>query len=189
MVRRAPQRHEVARRRAIRVACALAVSGGVVVAACVDPTQIQVEITTDIPCDKLSGTEITVGRLGELDGRRAPTAATQTCQGGRIGGIVIVPSRDPSDEVGIAVVTGIDGTAVDTCRPPYKKGCVVARRALRFAENTDLRVNISVRRVCDGNPCLPVETCRVGSCVSAVLASSSPCTDPRGCGEEALGPK
>jgi hypothetical protein len=172
--------------RPLLTAAAVFALTGATLSSCVDPTQITVDITTDIDCKAVSGTQITVGRLGDLDGKRYPTAVTQSCKNGRIGSIVVVPSGGIEETVAIAVVAGVDGTDVETCRPPYAKGCIAARRSLRFSPHASLRVLVPLSRACDGVACPTTQTCRAGACVGATITSTGACAAPEGCGEDAL---
>ena len=76
-----------------RITTATAVATCLFVAsACQAPTEITLEIATDVPCAETRGTAITVGRIGDLDEKRLPTVQTLKCdEGGRIGTLVIAP--------------------------------------------------------------------------------------------------
>src|SRR3954464_3520388 len=128
------------RRRRGAFAFAVAVTCSVVLAAaCRDPTQIVVELTTDVKCPDLRGATITVGTVGDLE-ERPLTTQTEACDESRarIGSIVIVPSGGDDDTVAIRVVAGL-GRSPSECVPPaYGPGCIVARRALRFVPHETL---------------------------------------------------
>jgi hypothetical protein len=167
--------------RTLALGSVLAASG------CRAPTQIAVELSTDVPCAEVQGTAISVASPDELEGRQ-PTSMTQACDpSGRIGSLVIVPSGAPDAEIAFRVVLG-HGKPVEQCAAPsYGAGCIVARRSLRFVEHASLTVPVVMRASCDGLPCARGETCRAGRCVPATIEDPSAC-EGAGCSEETLGP-
>jgi alpha-tubulin suppressor-like RCC1 family protein len=159
----------------------------VVGSGCRAPTQLTLAMSTDSACANLGGTSVTVGHLGEIE-LKAPTTSSAFCDAsGNLGSLVVVPSASKGDEVAVKVVAGV-GKSADGCTPPYGKGCIVARRAIRFLPHTALRIAIPLRLSCDGTPCADGETCVAGACVGATIADPSACGTADGCGEEALGP-
>lgn len=154
-------------------------------AACRTPTYVTLKIDTDVPCADLQGTSVTVGRLGELE-TRAPLTTVTTCSAdGTVGSLVVTPSGGDTDEFAVRVVAGLKRN-VDECKAPvYGEGCIVARRALRFVENTSLTLPITLRAACSGRACGTDQTCVKGTCVDARIADSSTCSGS-GCGEEVL---
>lgn len=155
-------------------------------AGCRAPTEIVVELKTDVVCSDLQGVELRVGPVQGLDERPA-SASTDACSSsGRIGSLVLVPSGGRSDEVAVQVVAGF-GKSVDKCRPPgYGPGCIVARRALRYVPHTPLHLSIPLLADCNGVACDDTTTCRNGECVDAHIPDPSSCTS--GCGEDNLKP-
>ena len=157
-------------------------------AACKDPTQITVEITTDVKCTDLRGTSITVGDLAGLDDRPLTTQTT-TCDPdrARIGSMVIVPSGADDETVAIRVIVGL-GKDPATCLPPsYGPGCIVARRAIRFVPHTSLTLPIFLATSCNGIACGATDTCVQGNCRPATIPDPQACTTAAGCGEGVLG--
>lgn len=177
-----------AKARARGAAAAFAILATAAGASCREPTQITVELTTDVRCADVRGTTMTVGRLVELDGRPL-TAETRACEGGRIGEIVVVPSGADDDTVAIRVVMGFGRDVGECARPPFGPGCIVARRALRYIPHTHLRLPIRLNAVCSGVECGATETCVGGDCRPATLPSPDDCALPGGCDEGALGPR
>jgi len=151
---------------------------------CRTPTQVTVEVTTDVPCSDTPGTTIGVARLGALEAA-APLSSKTTCTNGRVGALVIVPSGDRKDEIAIRVVTGVK-TDPNTCVAPSYKGCVVARRALHFIEHTELVVRVLMRSSCLDVPCREDRTCVKGECVDSKIDPHA--CEGSGCDESALGP-
>ncbi len=137
----------------------------VAMGSCLKPTEVELVITTDVPCSDLNGVTISVGPLGESL-ESAPPSATATCRDGKIGSIVLVPAASLDQGVGIRVVAGFRGS-VDQCRPPYGPKCIVARRALRYIPHTPLTLPIQLSATCAGIPCEANFTCDNGRCVPA----------------------
>jgi len=159
----------------------------VTVASCREPTQIDVEITTDVKCPDLKGTAITVGNLGELD-QRPITAQTQACVEGRIGELVVVPSGGDDETVAIKIVLGFGRDPAECVPPSYGPGCIVARRALRYIPHTHLTLPIFLSAACNGIACGATETCVGGDCRPATIADPGACSSPGGCNETTLSP-
>ena len=101
---------------------------------CLEPTEEKLEITTDANCIDIHGVQIAVGVLGDDLERAPPSATTTHCVNGRIGRLVLVPSgKDSAEPIGVRVIAGFGaGHTVESCAPPYGKGCIVARRAIRY---------------------------------------------------------
>jgi hypothetical protein len=161
-------------------------AGGV--AACKGPTEITIELSTDVKCADVKGTAITIGALTELDAKPA-TTITPACDAstGRIGSMVIVPSGSTDDVVAIKIVVGVGRDPAECVPPAYGAGCIVARRALHFIPSSSLTVPIFIGAVCSGIPCNATETCVGGNCAGATIDDSSKCEAPGGCGESVLG--
>ncbi|HEY8079399.1 MAG TPA: hypothetical protein VIF62_34950 [Labilithrix sp.] len=146
---------------------------------CRQATQIELEITSDEPCANVQGTTITVGRIGEIESR-PPTASATTCDSGRIGSLVVVPSGANEDDIAIKVVAGI-GQDPSLCVPPYGRQCIVARRALRFVPHEDLQLPVRMAAACAGVSCDATQTCVEGVCVDATIPDPTLCTTPAAC--------
>jgi outer membrane protein assembly factor BamB len=162
----------------------------VLLAGCRSPTLIDVSVSTDIACPRVTGTAFTSGTLGEIESLPA-TSASHECANGRIGSIVLVPSGgDQNALVGFKVVAAINGESVDDCVPDagsYGPNCIVARRALRYIPHTSLTVDVVMSGACAGIACDAESTCVAGSCVPATIGNPSQCAG-NGCGEGVLGP-
>ncbi|MCC6558094.1 MAG: hypothetical protein IT372_34535, partial [Polyangiaceae bacterium] len=160
-----------------------------VVLGCRAPTQVTVEVSTDVPCAELRGVTLTVGEPGALEAL-SPTTATDACAQGdprsRVGSIVVVPSDEIDDAFGLRIVGGVDGEA-DACAAPDYAGCIVARREMRFVPHTELYLPVVLRGSCKDVPCDATTTCVLGECVPAVVIDPGACVDPEACGEGSLG--
>jgi hypothetical protein len=180
----------VRRLRALLIIAAIGVVG---LGACQSPTEVILTVRTDVPCTMVQGTTVTTGTLGAIERKPQATDALQ-CDGvdgnGYFGNVVLVPSGSNTDELAMKVVTGV-GQAADQCAPDangqYGKGCIVARRSLRYIPHETLRVNVIMRSSCNGISCGPTETCVRGSCVSAQIPDPSACSSAEGCSEDVLG--
>ena len=152
--------------------------------SCREPTQVIVELSTDIRCSDKPRTGISVGSLSDLETRPMSTE-TMRCDPatGRIGSIVVVPDANKETELAIRVVTGMTMTPDDCVRSGYLGGCVVARRVLGFVPHETLELPIVLEASCLDVPCGKTETCRSGSCVSATIGNPKQCTLPAGCAE------
>lgn len=155
--------------------------------ACLEPTAITLQLSTDVPCSSLQGVTITVGSTGDYE-TKAPATETSTCSpDGTIGSLVLVPSGSKDAEIAIRVVAGYGQTA-DSCEAPgYGSGCIVARRILHYLPHTPLTLPVAMRKACAGVPCTPNQTCVDGVCKSAVVPDPGQCASSAGCGEGSLG--
>ena len=162
-------------------------------AGCRAPTEITLDLTSDIPCDQLLGTSITVGPFDAIEGLPPATTTTQCSSDGHIGTIVVIPSGSDSADVAVRIVGG-QRVDPEKCAapsyapaPPLTGGCVVARRLLSFEPHDPLFLPILLRSDCVGVPCRPTETCVNGSCVNATIADPKACSTPGACSEASLG--
>ena len=180
-----------------RLGARLFVAGGVIALAgtafaplaCRSPTEITIEVTTDVACSDARGSSVTVGRFGSHDGieDKPATSTSVRCEAGRLGALVVVPSGANDDEVAFKIVMGF-GRPLEQClAPSYGKGCIVARRELRFLPHAAVTVPVVMRASCDGIACSETQTCVRGSCRDATIHDAAQCA-AAGCGEDALAP-
>ena len=156
--------------------------------ACRSPTQVSLEVSTDVPCDRFKGLTITVGHRGEVEDKGAVVVSDLAlCHAGvsRLGSLVVTPSGSKDEEVTIKVVVGVDTTAIE-CKKPDYKGCIVARRALRFVPHEPLDLPVSMAFSCVDHPCDPDTTCvKDVGCVPATIPDSTRCKGD-GCDDASL---
>src|SRR5579863_4030792 len=99
-------------------------------ASCLAPTEIVLDLSTNVACSGVTAVHIGVGQTG-LDAS-VVDLETQQCSGTEIGTLVVTPggASDPvvTVEVDEAVNTTLDGCDAGT----GNVGCIVARRALRY---------------------------------------------------------
>jgi outer membrane protein assembly factor BamB len=157
--------------------------------ACRSPTQITVDVSTDVACSEVSVTTFTSGELGSIE-TAPPTTESTTCSpGGHLGTVVLVPSGANNAEVGFKVVTALNGESADTCASApdtsTDTNCIVERRALRYIPNTALDVIVHMSKACAGQFCDPLSTCVNGTCVNAIIPDPAQC-EGAGCTESVL---
>ncbi len=151
-------------------AIAIAVIG---LSDCLGPTEIEVQISTDVACKDVNSTAVAVGPAG--DDSRAVGAKTSSCaDGGAIGTLVVTPSGGLDDVVGIRVTLGVGAAQADVCHAPDYPGCIVARRSLHFVPHATLSLPIALQQSCFGQVCDPNSTCLNGSCIDAGIPSCDP---------------
>jgi hypothetical protein len=153
------------------------VVGGCLAVSCRQPTQLTVEISTNVACQHVGGTNIIVGQLpGDLEKNPASTS-TRACSGGggneTIGSIVLLPSGAEDGAIAFKIVLGIDKSA-DDCAPSYAN-CIVARRSLLYLPHEATTVHVDLDLDCAGVPCGESMTCQQGACMPAACADSN-CT-------------
>ncbi len=164
-------------------------SVAVVFSACQQPTQITLEITTDLACTPKPETAIIVGTTSAES--ETPGTVTENCKDGRIGAIVLLPKDSKEEKIFVRVVTGVGaGYSSDDCLQNEDlwddkiggKGCIIARRTLNFIPRTPLFLPIKMRSVCIGTPCTPGFTCIApNDCAPATVEDPESCADPDGC--------
>jgi hypothetical protein len=140
--------------------------------ACRTPTQVTVELTTDVDCSSGVRTTLRVGATGADVDTHAPSVDSTACSGGRIGSLALVPSGSNEEKFAVKVVLAFRGQTPEECDAAERllqvvPGCIVARREARFVSHTELRLPISLLADCDGVPCPNDMTCDHGRCVPA----------------------
>jgi hypothetical protein len=161
---------------------------------CRPPTEVTLEITTNVNCLELQGTAIIVGTPDDIE-TKDPATQTESCSDGNIGSIVLVPGADRTKPFAIKVVTGVNVLAEDCVQDPMpagskpgKAGCIVSRRVLGFVPHTPLIVPILLRQSCLGVVCPAGETCtEEGACIPDEVLDPNRCAEPGGCDDTSLG--
>jgi Regulator of chromosome condensation (RCC1) repeat len=161
---------------------------GVATADCREPaTQVELRVTTDLPCSEVHGTTLTVGPPGTLEDA-FPAASLPTCEPGadgthHLGFVTLVPRGDDDEALALKVVTAISALSPDQCVPGDGstrgyRGCIVARRELRYWPGRTLRLEVPMLRQCEGVECTVDSTCfDATTCMPAgVTCSQEACT-------------
>ncbi len=176
-------------RRALVSTLALLVAAsattGVLSGACREPTQITLEVRTDLRCADRVTSAIVVGTLAQtaesLTSRPPAVETTDCTESGNgeafIGSLVVVPSGDDTGEVAIKVVAGV-GIPPEDCTGPTDKRCITARRVRKYVSSTKLVLPVLLADACRGVPCGADETCSRGRCVSVRCEDDGTCDPP-----------
>lgn len=142
--------------RLLRGTFAASVVAGAVL-ACYGPTEVVVELRTDLHARNPRTLIRVAGTTATKDGATGD---------GRIGELVLVPSSARDAPVEISVVTSVDGRSPDDCEAsPDKTGCVFARRRFKFAPHESRSFVVFMSSVCLGKDC-GTQTCEDGVCVA-----------------------
>ena len=155
---------------------------GVLLASCREPTEVTLELTTDLPCAALGDTSIYVGTAQELAGPLSGLTAAAVTHGcldgkeGRIGSIVVLPSGGDDDRFSLRVVAGRNNAK---CTSDLRSGCIEARRSLGFVPHTPLFLPLELSKTCENVVCdSATDTCVAGKCVPSAVDCSKGCTTP-----------
>jgi alpha-tubulin suppressor-like RCC1 family protein len=145
------------------------------VVACRDPTQIELQVSTDVPYAAGRTIAFTMGPVGQTE-TRAPNVVTDMSWGadGRVGSLVVTPSGDSDESVEVKVIMGV-GRAPESCTIANSTNCIITRRQLSFVPNRTLHLPIGLFALCEGVPCGANTTCNaLGACVTNAV-------DAQGC--------
>ncbi|MFO0663474.1 MAG: hypothetical protein U0174_05955 [Polyangiaceae bacterium] len=170
-------------------------AAGALFGACQEPTQVRLQLWTDIPCKEFGGVAITsepsFDRAVQSVSTGTRIVRTSTCgANGYIGDLFVYPENGTS-EAAIVVRAGRAGVDPSLCKPPNYAGCVVAKRQVAFLPNRTLDLAVWLYGDCIDVPCTDAPsasplgratTCIPGkkcvdvltSCVGAELACSIP---------------
>lgn len=172
------------------VVAGIAVAPVLVSVACYGPTEVWIELTTDVGCE---GTTTAIYRDAHQE---ASTAVIPGCPGsggaltggeGNIGSVVFVPSGSRKGEASVKIVMGTDRVPPDRCGAEADK-CIVATRSFSFVEHASLRVPIHLTKDCIGKSCADGTTCiGGGECVSDLLQCGAGECSLAGAGADAPG--
>lgn len=159
---------------------------------CKEPTQVTVDVRTNVVCADMRGVDVAVGsdpRRAEeraslaatSSGPRFPSGSTKDCTEGppprAVGTIVVTPSGSAG---AVVVIAAFGQTNVADCvAPALPPRCIIARRRFSFVDNRRVTMPIVLDPDCAGIPCNETSTCVGKKCVdSAVDCSGAECTEP-----------
>lgn len=136
--------------------------------ACLAPTQLTLELRTDVPCASVHGVSITVGAPGAIEAAPPSTTTNACSDDGNIGTIAVAPAGGKAERIAIRAILGVD-VPVEQCTAEKKYlGCIVVRRELSFVPQTTSIVPIGFYLACRNVACDGNSTCKGrGQCVSA----------------------
>jgi hypothetical protein len=156
-----------------------------VATSCRSPTEIVLKVHTNVACTdsgEWRGVAVYVGEPGAALEKKWPTLVTTQCDAdGYVGSLIVAPSGDKGERVGLRVVAGLSRDP-ETCEEAGYAGCIVARRALRFSPHDALELNVELLTDCKSRACDPNHTCVSGSCVDDDFVD--PPTVPAGAPDE-----
>ncbi len=172
----------------LRVGIAAAVVCFVGVAAsCREPTEILVELTTDVSCSDVGlagGAILRVGAPGTVESSPTTSVVALSCEGGKLGTIAVVPSGSDDDQVAILAVLGsgknpaLPFVKTADCNASAPGNCILTKRVVSYITHRTLSLPIRLSLACAGVTCKnPNETCVEGECRSVVPE----CTEADGC--------
>ena len=145
--------------------------------ACRSSTEIVLKISTNLRCTDQSqwhGVAVYTGEPGAPLEKKWPTLVTPECDGqGNVGSLVIAPSSDDDDLIGVRVVAGLTRQPED-CEEAGYEGCIVARRALRYSPHRSLELKVQLTSDCVDLGCDPDHTCLTGGCVGSEVEEAAP---------------
>ncbi|MBX3205073.1 MAG: hypothetical protein KF764_08385 [Labilithrix sp.] len=149
---------------------------------CYGPTEVTVDLSTDLTCDARPLTRVYKGEVGRFENE--PDVETSACtsepEGARIGTLVVVPSGSRDGRAAIKAVLARNGKSPADCTPDNLADCIVATRAFSFVANSSRRIPIRLFKECVGTICAEGQTCIAGGkCVSdSVACEESDCALP-----------
>jgi hypothetical protein len=131
------------------------------VIACAQGSEIDVHVSTDVPCTSISAI------VSLIHPNDAPASGAQTflgaCTNGTFGTAVYHPDSTTPNDVVIAVAS-VDGSDPTKClSTPPPTGCIVARHLTPVS--TETSVSILLQSACVDVACDATTTCNNGVCV------------------------
>ena len=140
--------------------------------ACLSPTEVDVAVRTDVPCSRVTGTVVYGGASLVAEAGLGTAGVSTYCDAtGYLGTLVFVPTGIKSGPLDVEVVTGLDGTAPETCAALNYQGCIVERRAWQFQPHEPVQATVAMAMACIGVACDASSTCVEGACASIASAS------------------
>ena len=158
---------------------ALLGAGGLLAPSCREPTSIVIEARTNVRPAEVNGTTFAVGApsLGDDVLRVAETRGVDP--DGVIGTLVVIPETSDHAAVSIKLVLGVTASATSCTAANNYKGCVVARRTIRYTPHERLQLPIFLAAECANVACTATSTCVAGVCVSSeTVCEGVACAEP-----------
>ncbi len=134
--------------------------------------QIELQVETNLRCDEMQGSNITLASQGELEQAlvlRTFTTCTPSKDGMNSLGLLVLLPRNKQDDGqhAIKVVTAVSAQSPDACGPENGyQGCIVVRRKLTYLPEGTTRVPVTLLRECEGVVCTEDSSCfKAGYCL------------------------
>ena len=113
------------------------VLGVALLARCLDPTEVDVVLTTDLDCSQFGEAKIIVGTLGSLD-TTTESATVDVCTGGAspysLGDVVLTPAANSQGTFALEVIAAQKGTVLAGCSPSASRAPPTRRASKAFAK-------------------------------------------------------
>lgn len=147
---------------------------------CYAPTQVELEVLTDVHCQARPSTWL-------YQNGTVPIAETEDCEertdlGIRsMGTLVLVPSGDRDARVVINATLTVGGKKPEACTPADPADCAFASRSFTYQPQTRLRLPLRIYQECLGKPpCPDGTTCGAGGACenNAVVCEGADCERP-----------
>lgn len=136
--------------------------------SCRSATEVRLDIRTNVPCsngDSWKGVAVYLGEPGTALEAKSPSLVSTECDAsGHVGSLVVAPSGEKDELLGVRVVAGLLRNPEDCAKAAYA-GCIVARRSLRFSPHESLALDVELTADCIGQGCDPEHTCLTGGCI------------------------
>lgn len=159
---------------------------------CKEPTQVTVDVKTNVECADMRGVDVAVGSdprraeeraslIATAAGPRFPSGSTKECIDGppprAVGTLVVTPSGSAG---AVVVIAAFGQTNVADCvAPELPPRCIIARRRFSFVDHRRITMPIVLDPDCAGIPCNETSTCVGKKCVdSEIDCSGAECTEP-----------
>ena len=156
---------------------------------CADPTAVDVLVYSEVPCSANARAALAgASAAGDLGGR-PPSGTSAECTPdlapmNALGHVVLTPSASKDGTVAFAVMQRPDGASPDDCLDPAKsKGCIVAKRWLRYRPEADVPIRVDLRLSCESVSCPADQTCVKGVCRPLTPSDATACPSEDGCAE------
>lgn len=171
---------------------------------CASPTQVRLELITDIDCARIQAEPnvrktlpfvIYVGPEGpsaeKPEPEIVPVASEGLCDPGPPGAAIpdrtffLSPSAASDGPVAIRVVVGVRKDPKD-CRNGDYTGCIVSRRQLTYFSGETVSLKINLRQDCEGEACTALSTCVAKDTCASSSLNSADCVEGKDCSDDVL---
>ncbi len=154
---------------------------------CRSPTEVELVLSTDVPCASFKGAAIFVSSSQEGAESSAPSTIAYSCEDtGALGSLIVIPAGDKDQPLFVRIVAGIDLDATRCTTNDPDGQCIVTRRRLSFLPHEHLTLPISLDVDCRGRVCGQTEACQQGRCIDATVDPNSCTSDDDACTLPAL---
>ena len=130
--------------------------------ACRTPTQVTIDIESEVLARSDAVIAVQLGAENEVETAPPRTIVKTWPNDGNVGSVAALPNGSDVFVARVVLATGRDPAS---CSASDARGCIVARRRLRFAAGEAVRARIVLRAACVGVYCDATTSCgRDGTC-------------------------